>query len=146
METHDWKGRLFCCLSFYVSRRRTTSQFCPPPSHHSQISPCLPPSSPTLPPSSLSILFLSTSPSSHSTARPRGSRRPFVAGVPASLRPRSRKRLPGLVAGVEPAASGGWVGLPDGYYLLIHPDPGSASKTAPLWVFRAMLEGLARRR
>jgi hypothetical protein len=50
------------------------------------------------------------------------------------------------VAGVEPAASGGWVGLPDGYYLLIHPDPGSASKTAPLWVFRAMLVGLARRR
>jgi hypothetical protein len=45
----------FCCLSFYVSRRRTTSQFCPPPSHHSQISPSLPPSLFSHPPSFLSF-------------------------------------------------------------------------------------------
>lgn len=120
METHDWKGWLLLCLSFYVSDRRTTSSlpYPPPPlARHSQISP-----SPSLLP------FLSLNPAHLAVLAFRRS--------PSRIRQLLRRRRSCLTSSAVLEAAAGWVtrgwtrprrlrgvGSPDGYRLLIHPDP-----------------------
>ena len=127
METHDWKG---CLLLSFLSRQPAKNYFLPSPrlslslSHHSQISLSPLPPFLSLNPARLAVLAFRRSPS---RIPPPLRRR--CSCLPASAVPEAAAGS--SAAGVEPAASGGWVGLPDGYRFLIYPDPGSAAKAAP---------------
>ncbi|GJN40835.1 hypothetical protein PR202_gn00246 [Eleusine coracana subsp. coracana] len=125
METHDGKGSLL--LSFLLRQPATTNYF-------------LPPFSPPLSPfSDLSFSPLHSLFSLNSTVlafRRTLSRisSPFLAGVLVSVLRGPLEATAGVIRGRSRAPRLGGVGSPDVYRLLIHPDPGSAAKAAPLWL------------
>ena len=130
----------FCCLSFHVSGEELLPPFSPAPSlsHHFQISLSPLPPFLSLNPARLAVLAFRRSPS---RIPPPIHRR--CSCLPASAVPEAAAGS--STAGVEPAASGGWVcRMVVASWSIRTPDPPQRRRL--LWVVRAMQEGLGRRR
>ena len=114
----------FCCLSFHVSRRRTTSSLLPGSLSLSSFSDL------SLPPPSLPLF--ESCPPRRSRIPPLALADPTAHSSPVFLPPCVRGPGSGcrVIHGGSRARRLRWVGLPDGCRFLIHPDPGSAAKAA----------------